>query len=281
MSNMYNRNTIICGPFFGDLRTEITTFLPFVNFIKNNLEYENIIINSHINREFLYDGLTFFPIYEHLSINEFNQKHTINTDITFKEFTSIKKKFKKSIQSFCNTKDIYHFTLPYNSQAEKLISFYQKNFEQINFNPVSIAEQDFVAFIPDNYMGLKINTRVYEFLKENFDNVLVIGDGKTHFVEDNVVLKRKGWKRNALLYTLSYMQKAEMIFTPHSSMWTTLANLQNYPVISYGKTPGQYKENGVFNFGNIKSGHIYVDRETDLNKFIKTFDYTIDKVMGG
>jgi len=64
---------------------------------------------------------------------------------------------------------------------------------------------------------------------------------------------------------------AKAIITP-CSHWTAIANLQKVPVISWGNTVGQYKEQGLYHFNNNLSRSIYYDDDAKIENLIGQID---------
>lgn len=270
---MFSNHTICVGPYIGDFRSEFLYFLPFVNFIKDNLSYKNFYINSHFNRSFLYED-NFIPILEFLSRDETQQKDVINKYITSKDYQIIKKDLRKNIMkiSSCNKNEIFIFSLPYNNEK---ISLFQRKFKKIIFDPLKIEEDEYILFIPDNIDNIKRCEKIYEYLLKKYKNVIIVGDFKTHLINENLVLKRSDYFTNGFKLIFSYIEKAKTIICP-GGIWTAICNLQNKPVISYTSTPGLYKENGEFNFDNNLSKILYYNKEIDINKLYDMISHNIE-----
>ena len=78
---------LICGPYIGDFKQEICTFIPYVNFIKSILKYNKFFISSHYNRRFLYeDDDTFVPVETEYTESEEKQINYYYNDINKKQY---------------------------------------------------------------------------------------------------------------------------------------------------------------------------------------------------
>lgn len=268
------------GPFLGDFRTEILHFRPHVFWLQSYVEYKDAFyVNSHFNRDFLYENVEFMPVYEYLSRDELSQKTVIHKDIQHKDYQLLQKDFKKTISKKhdCKMSDIFTFSLPYNDSGVKAY-VHQKKYTPINFTQLEIEEQNFVLFIPDNRENVKRVNDIYEKLSLDYKNVIVIGDFRTHLLEKNVLFKKPDYMRNSLLWILSYIQKADVVVCP-AGFWTALSNLQSRPVISWGFQPGRYRDGGEFYFNNILSQVFSCDKDTPADRIYKMLEYNMSKIV--
>lgn len=270
---------ISTGPFIGDFKTEILDFIPFVNWLYSHMEFESFFVSSHFNRSFLYtkENLTFFPVYECLSRDELKQNNNLHDDINLKEYTNIKKDLKSTISKYCskNRSDVLEYFIQYSLQNYK-IPFYQKLYLPINFIGYNIDINDFIVYIPDKTETEKNNILIYEFLKKKYKHVLIVGDLKTHILDENVIMSKSDYFRNGYKWILSYLQKAKLVICP-GSFWTVLCNQQKYKVLSWSKKPGLFKEDGEYNLEN-ENCHVYLNQR-DIKKNIHMLNYFTDKLL--
>lgn len=266
-------NVLGIGPFFGDFKSELLYFRPFVDWIKYNIPHEYIFINTHFNRHFLYnaDKTIFFSIFEHLTRHEFLQKDIIHKEILQKDFLTLKKKFQKNISNYCNIKKSDPIILNLNYQQSNKLELTHRLFTQIEFTSYNINEKDYIVFIPDYQENIKITENVYNYLKERY-NVIIIGDLKIHLPEKNIIIQKNDYFRNNYRWILSYMKNAKCIVCP-GSHWTILSNLQKYPVISWSKIPGLYRD--TYRFENEKSHSFMYDKTNNIEHLYKFLDRSI------
>ena len=135
------------GPFYGDFKSEILFFRPFVDWIKENVDCEMMFIGTHFNRQFLYnpEKSIFFSVFEHLTRHEFLQKDIIHKEILQKDFQLLKKKFQKNIATYCHIKKNDPILLSLNYQSSNKIDLPQRIFTQIDFTPFDLEEEDFIV----------------------------------------------------------------------------------------------------------------------------------------
>lgn len=269
------------GPFIGDFEQEITTFRPYIKWISKVVQNEAIYLKTHFNRAFLYDWIpteNILPVYEHLTRDEFGQLGYVHDQFTVKDYNQLTKIFKDEIVNIqkCSKRDIEIFGLNY-ARSTQGYSIYKKRFSPIFIPDIDIEEEymNRVVYIPAP--GYHIET-VYEYLHSKYD-AIVIGDLKLtgNCSEKNEMLKIIDYFENGFKYILKILQNAKAIVCP-ISYWTLMANLQGYPVFSYGDAPGNYKDGGIYYFNNKKSLVIPANEETEVDTIFGMIDYFMENI---
>lgn len=120
--------TITCGPFVGSFFEEILTFRPFVQWIEQNIVYDDLFVFTHFNRSFLYER-NVVPIYEQYSLDDSKQKHHLNDDISPELYTIIWKTLRNDVVRITDTqpKDILSLFNKYPKNRVK-VSMLNKTF---------------------------------------------------------------------------------------------------------------------------------------------------------
>lgn len=273
------------GPYIGSWEEEIFTFRPYARWLAEAIEWDKIYLSTHINRLFLYDFIpeeNIIPVYQQFSRDEKGQKGYIHKKISKKDFGLILKNFKDKIleREMCNRKDIEIHHLSY-TKSTPPYSIYNKIFEEIPKIETKIPKTrvDKIIFIPAKQEKIEKIAYLYKWLKEEH-NVVVVGNTNTWFSKDNVVLNKIDYFENGWKYIIQYITKAKAVICP-LSYWTGIANLQNKPVFSWGENPGQYREEGIYHFGNRCSTIIPTDDDTSpeiIRKGMESFINEIQKV---
>ncbi len=269
-------NNVLFGPFFGDFKTETLTFLPYIRWIIDSLNLKsNIYVSSHFNRRFLYNDITlnFIPIYKHLTRNELDQKNYIHKEISIKDFQNFNKYLKNQIKSVFKESINEQYNLPYIKYPAP-VSVYQKVFQKIMTDYIP-PFKDYVLFIPDKIMNIGLAKKMYEYLDQNY-NVVVVGDLRTHFLDKNILVQQPDYIDIVYKYIIGYMTNAKVIICP-CSHWTSLANMNKLSVFSWGSQIGSYKKNGIYHFDNEQSMIIPFTKSTDKQILFKQIDYFISK----
>lgn len=251
----------------GDFENELLQFRPYCRWLTEAVDWDKIYLSTHSNRIFLYDFIpeeNIIPVFQHFSRDEENQKGYVHRKINKKDFRLILKTFKEKIieKEKCNRKDIEIHHLSYTKNSPPY-SIYNKIFEGIPDSSTNIPKkhENKIVFIPAKQEKLEKLAYLYKWIKLCYNNVIVVGSTDTWFSGDNVVLNRIDYFESGFKYIVDYISKAGVVITP-SSYWTAIANLQNKPVFSWGENPGQYRENGVYNFRNKKCFTIPSDNDT-------------------
>lgn len=248
---------LLTGPYIGNFEQEVITFRPYVKWLSEILEYDKMYISTHSNRAFLYADIVdedhVLPIFEDLSRDELGQTGYIHTSISQKDYQVILKGIKDIIveREGCNKRDVEVYNLSYVKSTPPM-SIYNKKFVPIDSTAVmNVADyENKIVFIPDRTATGSALRTVRDYLQENHD-FIIIGDMKTRFTKDNVVLKLVDYFENSWKYMIQIISKAKAVVCP-LSYWTTICNLQHTPVFSWGEQVGQHKEDGIYNFNNKK-----------------------------
>lgn len=262
------------GPYIGSFKEEILTFRPYARWLTEVVDWDRIYLSTHINRIFLYDFIpeeNIIPVYQQFSRDEENQKGYIHKKISKRDFRLILKIFKEKIieKEKCNRKDIEIHHLSY-TKISPPYSIYNKIFEEISDVSIEIPKEheNKIVFIPAKEEKIEKLALLYKWLKSCYnDNIIIVGSTDTWFSGDNVVLNKIDYFESGFKYIVNYISKSSVVITP-SSYWTAITNLQNKPVFSWGENPGQYRENGIYNFKNKKCFTIPSDNDTSPNIII-------------
>jgi hypothetical protein len=94
------------------------------------------------------------------------------------------------------------------------ISIYQKIFQktEVDYTP---SIKDYVLFIPDKIMNIGLAKKMYEYLTQNY-NVVVVGDLRTHFLDKNILVQQPDYIDIVYKYIIGYMTNAKAIICPCS-----------------------------------------------------------------
>lgn len=268
------------GPYIGDFRQEFLTFRPYAQWLSEVVEHDNVYLSTHRNRSFLYDFIpdeNILPVYENFSRNEDGQKGYIHSDLQQKDFNLLTRKFKEEIieRESCSRRDIELHHLNY-TKTTPHYSIYNKVFNRISTpNDINIPEEhkNKIIFIPVTSESQQRSSIILSYLREKQD-FIVVGDSNTWFTVDNVVLSNIDYFENGWKYIINYIIQAKGIICP-TSYWTAICNLQRKPIFSWGASPGQYREDGIYYFGNKKSTVIPADIDTDPTIIIKMMEHFI------
>jgi hypothetical protein len=187
------------------------------------------------------------PIFEDLSRDELGQQGYIHNTITQKDYQILLRSIKDIIvgKEGCNKREIEVYGLSYIKSTPPL-SIYNKRFLPIGHSEINV--EDYVGkivFIPDRTSSGSILRLIRDSLKD----YVIIGDQKTRFTKDNVVLNLVDYFENGWKYMIQIISKAKAVVCP-LSYWTTICNLQAVPVFSWGDHVGQHREGGIYHFGN-------------------------------
>ncbi len=256
------------GPFIGEFKHELLTFRPYARWLTEVIDYKNVYLNTHLNRSFLYEFVpeeNIIPVYEVFSRDEEGQTGYVHKDLQQKDFNLLVRKFKGEIveREQCSKKEVEVHHLNY-VKSTPHYSIYNKIFEEIS-TPTNInipkEHHNKVVFIPAMTHPIEKCSYIYSYLKKEHE-CLVVGNIDTWFSKDNVVLSNIDYFENGWKYIVEYIAKAKAVVCP-LSYWTALCNLQNKKVFSWGLNPGQYREGGMYYFGNKNSTTIPADPDTN------------------
>jgi len=277
------KSVLAIGPFIGDFEQEILTFRPYANWLINVTDYKKAYLSTHLNRTFLYEQLinkdNIIPVNESLSRDEINQNGYIHKKLQQKEFNTLVKIFKEKItkKESCSKRDIDLYHLNY-VKSTPPYSIYNKIFDKIKYKEtiIPLNHEDRVLFIPSKNDAPERLFSIYDYLGKNYDS-LIVGNNDTWFDEHNVIFENIDYFENGLKYIIEYISKAKAIICP-ISYWTSLCNLQQKPVFSWGARPGQYREGGIYYFGNKKSVVVPTDEDTDIEVIIKSIGHFLGEL---
>ena len=267
------------GPYIGDFEQEVITFRPFIRWITRALKPDLIFLNTHFNRSFLYEWVrseNIFPIYEHLSRDELGQFGYTHDQFKQKDHNLLAKIFKEKIANICkcSKRDIEIYNINY-ARNKPVYSVYQKIFTPIQVPDINIKEEylNRVIYIPAPGYHLE---EIYEYMVSKY-NAIVVGDLRLtgYCSENNVMLKFIDYFENGFKYIMKILETAKAIICP-TSYWTFLANLQGYPVFSYGDYPGLYKNDGIYSFSNNNSVVIPADEDSSIDGIYSMIDYFVE-----
>jgi len=277
------KSVLAIGPYIGNFEEELLTFRPYANWLLNVIEHEKAYLSTHLNRVFLYEQLidkdNIIPINESLSRDEINQVGYIHKKLQQKEFNTLVKIFKEKItkKESCSKRDIDLYHLNY-IKSTPPYSIYNKVFDKIKQSDIIIPidHEERILFIPSKNDNPERLLSIYNYLSKNYD-CLIIGNNDTWFDEYNVIVSNIDYFENGLKYIIEYISKAKAVICP-ISYWTSLCNLQQKPVFSWGTNPGQYRKGGIYYFGNKKSVVVPSDKETDIEVIIKSIGHFLGEL---
>lgn len=272
------------GPYIGDFKEEIFTFRPYIRWLMSILDFNELYIQSHFNRSFLYsnyinENSNFINVYKNLTRDELHQKSLLHKQITHKDFLQLIRDLRNYISNTenCNKNEVLVYYLKYITKVSAY-SIFQKIFDQIEDpKDVEIENNNYLIFIPDYTMSKSFTEAFYNKLKKEYGNQLkVCGDFKTHLTSENCILHEPDYFENGYKYNIKYINNAKAVICP-CSHWTAIANLQQIPTFSWGQNIGQYK-NGVYSFNNPYKVIINGDRRSSVDVMCKQFKHFLDKI---
>lgn len=260
------------GPYIGDFENEILTFRPYIKWIKSKIEAP-MYVNTHSNRSFLYDEPddTFMSVPVYLSRAELDQSGYIHKQISAKEYNTLVKLAKDEIVEIenCVKKDIKQYNVSY-VKSKPIYSIYHKLFEPIrNFYDVENTFKDKIVYIPANTEKRKHLRYIKDFLEDTYDYGL-IGDKRTRFKAENEIIHRYDYFSNGFKYLIRAITEARAVICP-AGVWTAICNLQQTPVFSWGEVINQFRDTGIYHFGNNSCMTVIADNGKAVVKMIKYF----------
>ena len=270
-----------CGPYIGSFEQEILTFMPYSRWLSGAVDYNDIYLNTHKDRMWLYDFIpddNKIPIETELSKDIKNQRGYINKNLSVKKYQELVKSFRDDIiiKANCNKKDIKLYYLNYIKSCPPY-SIYNKIFSSL---PVENAYLDGIGkltYIPHISGDKKLVYKVNDYIKKNYDYI-IIGDYDIYLKEFNTLLRNYDGFNNSWKYMINYISKARAVICP-LSFWTTICNLQSTPVFSWGEYVGQHKKDGIYYFNNNKSLIVPYNNILDGNKVISMMEYFIKEYI--
>lgn len=268
-------NILGIGPFIGNFEQELLAFRPYARWIVEVSDFDRVYLNTHYNRLFMYNFISErnkIPVNRDASKDEFRLKGYINKEYEVKDFNFLVRNFKDMIskQTGLNKKNIDIEYINYTKRL-KPIPIDKKIFESIEVPDIDIPEKhkNKIVIIPHKIENIRRMKQVIE----NIDNSIVLGDwSTTNFQDQNVISDLPDYRENVYRYIIKYISEAKAVVCP-VSFWTALCNLQGVPVLSWGKIVNQYKNNGIYHFGNNKSVVFVTDRDVSFTRILNMFEY--------
>lgn len=273
---------LLLGPYIGSFKEEILNFRPYARWLYDVLDFDKVYLNTHSNRKFLYldfmEPKYIVSTFENISRDELSQVGYINEEVDQKEYNLLLRGIKDYIADKENIskRDIKQHSINYIKSTPQ-IETHKKRFEKIVLHNDDKRYKDKIVFIPDESGIKRIMSGIKEYLDlENLDYVIA-GDQRTYFQNENIVLQmidyfENGWKTNLQLVT-----NAKLVIAPIGH-WATIANLQSVPLFTWGENVGQYKEDGIYHFGNKRSLAFPADIDTNVDNVIGMLNYFIKEV---
>lgn len=244
---------ILGGPYIGNFEHEVMTFRPWLLWLFTRYDIDKMYVNTHKNRSFLYDFIpneNIMPVYEHISRDELGQNGYIHEQVDQRDFQSFVKNIKTQICELnddCNKRDIITRNLSF-VRSTPHYSIYNKTFSKIGNLDIENPYKDKIVFIP--YLGEEPDLlKIKDFLKDL--DFIIVGDKCSIFQNENVVLPMIDYYENGWKLILKIITDARAVVCP-LSYWTTICNLQQVPVFSWGGNVGQHRPGGIYYFGNQK-----------------------------
>lgn len=277
-------SVLLLGPYLGSFKEEILSFRPHVRWLLEikREDFDSVYINTHSNRKFLYydfiDSDKIISIFENISREELGQKGYIHENVDQRDYNLIVRSMKDLISSIenCSKRDIEQISLNY-IKSTPPVEYHKKIFEKIQVPDDLLPEhKDKIVFIPDRSGRKRDLLAVKSYLDLKRDYV-VIGDQRTRFRSENVVLNMVDYFENGWKYIVKCINQSRAVICP-VGYWTTIANMQGIPVFSWGNNIGQHKENGIYNFNNKKCIVIPFDKESSRKMLVDMIDYFLNEV---
>lgn len=238
----YENKIVLCGPYVGDIRCELLTFQPFVQWLKYNFYIPNIVVSTHYNRSFLYQDEN-IPIFKQYSKNELDQVDHKHKKLNNKDYLYLTNEIKDIISKKYkyNKSDIIIYNLGYSSSP--WITHFHKKFEILKeFKDVNGSD---ILFIPCNNRPYKEIEEIFEYLITNY-NIEIIGDQKIFFNKYNHLLDIDNYFDYLYELLIGKILTAKAVICP-TSHWTALCNLHNIPVFSWNENVNMFKSTYRFN----------------------------------
>jgi len=267
------------GPYIGSFEQEFLTFRPYAKWVCEVTNCDDVYINTHYNRLFMYDFIkeeNRIPINKDITRNEFNQKGYINKEIDVRNFNFLVRYFKDQLSKKTgrSKKNIDIEYINYTKRI-KPVPIDKKVFTPITVPDVRILDEHKgkIVIIPHKVENIK---RMEELINR-VDDSIVIGDwSSTNFQDENVISNLSDYIENVYKYMIKYISEAKAVICP-LSFWTAVCNIQSVPVISWGKNACQYKNDGIYAFENDKSVIFNTDKNINTDRIIGMIDYFLEE----
>jgi hypothetical protein len=219
---------IAVGPFIGDFTSEVLLFRPYALWLIDVLQPRHVYIASHKSRKFLYPttNVTFFPVFENLTRNEFGQDRVVHKDISGHDYNIVIKKFKADVLSVSKA-SVAYYNIEYNRFG--WIPEYKRIMTPLDTTDGTKTAK--IIFIPCENEKAFVLEHVYNKLLKS---AVCIGDMKTHLPEHNVLLRDPMYFKNVYRNMVDYISSASCVICP-SSVWTSICYWHNIPCFSWGR----------------------------------------------
>jgi hypothetical protein len=230
---------LLIGPYIGSYRYEIIVFIPYMHYLLSVLEYDEVVIASHSNRQFIYNSfnLDFYPVFGNITRNELYQKGIICADVNKQQYTQIIRLIKSEVGGITEQQ-----STPYIKNHNQI-----SNFQRIYkpFPGFHYTKGDDIIFIPNKN---KENRILYDELKDKYD-ITVLGDMNNGLPVYNELLKRPDYFDIVYEYMFDKIHNCKFVITSCPE-WVLICNLQQIPVLYWGNDASLYKQEGIYGFNN-------------------------------
>jgi len=254
------------GPYVGDWKYETFVFRPYVKWVSETLSIDKIYISSHTNRLFLYDWIDYdkqLSVYEDISRDELLQNGVLHKSVSKADYALFTKTYRDELSKKC---DCYINYFPLNYSNFFQYPFYCRLYSKIQVD--KDVAGDYFLFIPDDIEFSKKIEDVYELMKSIYaDDIIVVGDMRSHLIEKNVVLAKSDYFENGYEYILSYINNARAVICP-MGFWSFIADLQETPVFSWVTE----KHGNTSYRGMLTGKNVCVMQTNDTNHIINGFN---------
>jgi len=270
--------TTLVGPYIGSFEHELISNIPYARYLSDIFDGE-VYVSGYSNRMFMYDWLIDdrkIPVNEMWARNDEGQVGYINSDVSLLQYQQESKRIKQHVldKTRLQPKDIDTYSLTY-QRGNQSYSINQRTYQKINNIRLIPKLKESVIFIPDNSLSEEDSLNIYNSLIPYY-NVLVIGDCKTRLNDTNILMHRLDYVDKVYEMIYSYIESVKFVVTP-CSYWTILCNMQQVPVVSWGKNIGIYKSNGIFGFDN-KNLIISSPKTINSDVLLKSIEYFQSKL---
>ncbi len=264
-------DVIAFGPFVGDWRCETFIFRPFIKWVSETINIDNICVSSHTNRLFLYDWVkeeNRIPIYEDISRDEISQNGFLHRNVNKSDFNLFNRLYKDELSK--RYKEYINY-FPINYTRFFQYPMYCRLFTKIYINDIKRNKDKYILYIPDDIENVQITEDIYNLMLKNIDyKIIICGDMKTHLNKYNTVLSKKDYFENGYKNIISYINNAIAVICP-MGLWTFIANLQCKPVYSWIAKDSSivYRNMFINDKYNIIQSRNPKDIVTGFNMFLK------------
>ena len=224
-NNMLSDKAILFGPYVGNLKEELISFLPFVNWFKEFFNCKQIFISTHYTSKFLYSDVV-YPVLELYSNDIKGQKGHTHKKLNSTDYQILKKYI---IEKICNDygykkSDVVSYDLGYTTQSNIVNT--QKIFKKMD---KPIYENGKILILSQDHRQKQTEV-ILKFLKNNYNNI--------KYLDCTIECPEK---------MIDEVLSSSLVVTP-SSHWTLLCNIHKKKVFSWGRDISLYKD--TLNFDN-------------------------------